>query len=322
MRALVFDTGSLISLVTNNLLWILRPLKKQFRGDFLISESVKEEIIDHPLKTKKFKLEGLMVQDLFREGVFALAKNKHSQDKINEILDLANNCFLAKNHPIKIVDKAEIETLTIVLQHKAQAMIIDERTLRLLIEDPEKLEKVLEIRSNEKVEMNKENIAKFKEITKDIKVFRSTELAYIAYKLGILDKYITAKKITDKKLKRELLEGTLWALKLKGCSISEQYKELFLKALHEGRGIKNTCWEQIHEQFSWDKAVDKMIEVMQEMGLEVEYRDSSVEAKVIEEISKPKKKTPTKKATKKSPKRKEGSKKTKEKKNGSGKTNG
>lgn len=54
MRALVFDTGSIISLVTNNLLWILPPLKKQFRGDFLISEAVKGEIIDHPLKTKKF----------------------------------------------------------------------------------------------------------------------------------------------------------------------------------------------------------------------------------------------------------------------------
>lgn len=64
---------------------------------------------------------------------------------------------------------------------------------------------------------------------------------------------------------------------------SEQFKELFLKALHEGKGIKNDCWKQIHEEFSWDKAADKTIEVMMEMGIQVEYRDSSIEAEVIEE---------------------------------------
>lgn len=220
MKALVFDTGSLISLVTNNLVWILRPLKKQFRGNFLISEAVKKEIIDHPLTTKKFKLEGLMIQDLFREGILKLARNKYSQEKTNEMLHTANSCFYARHNPVKVVDKAEIETLMIVLQNKAEAMVIDERTLRLLIEDPEKLRKVLESRTHTKVEINKENLSKFKELTKDVKILRSTELAYVAYKLNILDKYITAKEITDKHLKRELLEGALWALKLKGCSIS------------------------------------------------------------------------------------------------------
>ncbi len=222
MRALVFDTGSIISLVTNNLLWILPPLKKQFRGNFLISEAVKGEIIDHPLKTKKFKLEGLIIQDYLREGIFSLAKNKYSTKKTDELLSLANSCFNTRNHPVKIVDRAEIETLMIVIENKALAMVIDERTLRLLIENPEKLQKVLESRLHTKMEINKQNVAKFKEITKDIKVIRSTELAYAAYKLDLLNKYITAKKTMDKTLKKELLEGALWALKLKGCSISSE----------------------------------------------------------------------------------------------------
>ena len=139
---------------------------------------------------------------------------------MDELLSLANSCFKTKGHDVKIVDRAEVETLMVVLANKALAMVIDERTLRLLIEDPEKLKKVLESRLHTNVEMNKQNISKFKEITKDIKIIRSTELAYAAYKLDLLNKYITAKKVLDKTLKKELLEGALWALKLKGCSIS------------------------------------------------------------------------------------------------------
>ena len=151
-----------------------------------------------------------------------MAKNIYSSKKTDELLNLANSCFNTRNHPVKIVDRAEIETLMIVLENKAAAMVIDERTLRLLIENPEKLQKVLESRLHTKMEINKQNVAKFKEMTKYIKIIRSTELAYAAYKLDLLNKYITANKVLDKTLKKELLEGTLWALKLKGCSISSE----------------------------------------------------------------------------------------------------
>jgi len=221
MRSIVFDTGTIISLVTNNLLWILPNLKKQMRGKFLLSEAVKCEIIDRPLKSKKFKLEALIVQDYLREGIFTLAKNKNSKKETEELLNLANSCFIARGHKVKIVDQAEIETLMVVIENKAEAMVMDERTLRLLVENPEKLKQVLSSRMHTKVELNKENIKRFKNLVKDINIIRSTELAYIAYKLKLLDKYITAKKVLDKTLRKELLEGTLWALKLKGCSISE-----------------------------------------------------------------------------------------------------
>ncbi len=222
MKSIVFDTGTIISLVTNNILWILPHLKKQMRGKFLLSESVKKEIIDNPLKSKKFKLEALIVQDYLREGVFTLTKNKFSKEKTDEMLNLANSCFNARGHNVKVVDRAEIETLMVVLQNKADAMVMDERTLRLLVENPEKLEHVLSSRLRTKVEMNKNNAKRFQELTKDIKIIRSTELAYIAYKMKLLDRYITAKKVLDTTLRKELLEGTLWALKLNGCSISHE----------------------------------------------------------------------------------------------------
>ena len=222
MKSLVSDTGVIISLVTNNLLWILPHLKKQLRGKLLLSEGVKEEIINRPLRSKKFKLEALIVQDYYREGIFTLVKNKFSQKKTEELLNLANSCFQTNGHNVKVVDKAEIETLMVVIQNKADAMVMDERTLRLLIEGPEKLEHVLSSRLHKKVHINKANARKFQELTKGINIIRSTELAYIAYKMKLLDKYITAKKVIDNSLRKELLEGTLWALKLNGCSISEQ----------------------------------------------------------------------------------------------------
>ena len=40
-----------------NWFWYLKPLKKQYRGEFLMPASVKSELIDRPLKSKKFKLE-------------------------------------------------------------------------------------------------------------------------------------------------------------------------------------------------------------------------------------------------------------------------
>ncbi|KHO51294.1 MAG: hypothetical protein QT04_C0044G0003 [archaeon GW2011_AR11] len=57
MKALVFDSGPIISLTLNGLLWMLRPLKQRFKGDFCITKAVYGEIISYPLHTKKFKLE-------------------------------------------------------------------------------------------------------------------------------------------------------------------------------------------------------------------------------------------------------------------------
>ena len=54
MKSLVFDSGPIISLATNNLLWVLEPLKNKFNGKFFITQAVKGEIVERPLETKKF----------------------------------------------------------------------------------------------------------------------------------------------------------------------------------------------------------------------------------------------------------------------------
>ena len=75
MKYLIFDTSSLISITTNNLLNIFEQLQKKFQGEFIIAKSVKREIIDVPSKSKKFKLESIQISTLVDKGVIKIYKN-------------------------------------------------------------------------------------------------------------------------------------------------------------------------------------------------------------------------------------------------------
>lgn len=52
MKALIFDSSSIITLALNDLLYILEPLKAKFKGEFYITEDVKREVIDRPFREK------------------------------------------------------------------------------------------------------------------------------------------------------------------------------------------------------------------------------------------------------------------------------
>lgn len=227
MKSLVFDTGTVISLVMNNLLWTLKPLKKQYKGDFFMPASVKGELIDRPLKTKKFKLEALVIQDYLMEGVFKLVESKEVKDKAAYLLKLANNIFWANGKPLKIIQKAEMEALAIVIHNKSDALVVDERTLRLLVENPKNLTKLLSHRLHTNIKVNEKTLNEFKKRIGNVNVLRSTELAVAAYDLGILDRFITSNKKVHNEFRSSLLEGALWGLKLRGCSISSnEIKEI------------------------------------------------------------------------------------------------
>ena len=54
MKYLIFDAGPIISLTMNGLLPILEKLKKVFDGEFILTPSVKSEVIDRPMRIKKY----------------------------------------------------------------------------------------------------------------------------------------------------------------------------------------------------------------------------------------------------------------------------
>ena len=217
MKSLIFDSGPIISLSMNNLLWVLKELKKSYDGKFYITMNVKKEIIDNPLNSKKFKFEALQVMKQQEDGVIELFNKLSIKQKVDELLDIANNLYFAHGKNINIVQFAEMEVLSAAIMTGADAIVVDERTTRLLVENTEKLRKILQRKLHTDIKIDRNRLIKLRNLVKNIRVIRSVELVLIAYEKGLLDKYIP--NIDNPK--KNLLDGLLWALKLNGCSISD-----------------------------------------------------------------------------------------------------
>jgi len=206
MKALIFDSSAVISLALNDLLHILEPLKKAFDGNFYLSKTIKSEIIDYSIETRRFMLEAFMINNLIEKGVFTVYNDKVDFDKV---LNIANSAFQIHNDSINMIHRGEASCIALYKQLDAEkkAIVIDERTTRMLCEAPEKLHRLMELKLGKKISVNKDNFKFFK----DINVIRSSELALIALKKGIINFSFSREKV---------LEGLLYALKFKGCSIS------------------------------------------------------------------------------------------------------
>ncbi len=226
MKSIIFDAGPIISLTMNNLLWILEPLKRVSNANFYITELVKKELVDTPLnKTKKFMFEALQVLRYIENKTLEIEENYEIKNQTAKLVDIANNCFKAFGHNINLVHEAEISAIALYLQKKADAFVVDERTARLLIENPKKLHNILRHTLHTNIEENKNNIKEFRKLTKNVKVIRSAELVTVAYENGLLDKYLTNVPYPEK----VLLESVLWGVKLNGCAVSKRELEQIMR---------------------------------------------------------------------------------------------
>ena len=225
MKSLIFDAGPVISLAMNNLLWVLEPLKKKFNGKFYITEAVRKELVDRPLETKKFKFEAIQVQRLIENGVLDIIDNNFIREKTPSLLNTANEIFKAYNNYIKIVHYAEMSVIAAATTLSADAVVIDEKTTRFLIENPKMIVEILKKTLHTPISINENNLKEFNNTVRNIKTIRSIELVTIAYEHGLLDNYIT--KIPD--ARKNLLESVLWGVKLNGCAVSKDEIEQIVK---------------------------------------------------------------------------------------------
>lgn len=221
-KAIIFDAGALISLSMNGLIDELRKLKEIFNGSFLITQKVKEEIIDKPLKIKQFELEALRAKKLLDEGILELAdsfgfENSEIEARAMKIMGIANSFFYSSKGQVNIMHMGEASCLALskmLTEKKINNVIaIDERTTRMLIEKPENLKELLRKKLHANIKLVKKNFEYFR----DFRVIRSAELMYIAWKKGLVE------------LKNgvSILDALLYALKFKGCSISfEEIEEI------------------------------------------------------------------------------------------------
>jgi len=222
-KYLIFDSGALINFTSNSLLSVFEELKKIFPGEFLITKSVEREVITYPIKVKRFEWGALRVKQLLDRGVIKLPdKSLVNYDDLRKeakaIMNEANDTFYAHGKAIHLIDEGEAESLALAkmlgLQNHETAIVIDERTARVLCEKPDNLKKLLEKKLHTGVKVNEEKITHFQKCN----IIRSTELAYIAYKQGFIE-------LKDKKT----LEAVIYALKFGGCSISEKEVEMYKK---------------------------------------------------------------------------------------------
>lgn len=217
MKTLIFDSSTVITLALNNLLYILRPLKKNFDVKFLITEHVKKECIEKPSNIKKYELESMMINQLVIEGIFELLDpnlKKEVASETERVLEKANHIFKANGEWMRIFGLGEASCIALsnILDKKGQEniLVIDERTARMLCEKPENLKKLFESKLHRDIFMEKQNLALFQEK----KIIRSAELCFVAYKkdfIGIKDGL-------------KLVDALLFATKFKGCAIS--YREI------------------------------------------------------------------------------------------------
>lgn len=225
-KALFFDTGPIISLVMSGLVWILKPLKERFRGGFYITPGVQRELVERPLKVRRFEFEALQVVKLIREGVLEVYGEVPYRE-VEELEELADSSFKVRKKNLDIVQSGEIEAVASAGKMRAEGVVMDERTLRLFIENNKEMEKLLEIRFREDVVPDWDKIREFSKRVEGIKIIRSIELVGTAYKLGILNEYIPQLA----KGKEILLDSVLWATKFNGCAVTGQEIEEMKKFL-------------------------------------------------------------------------------------------
>ncbi len=214
-KALIFDASSLISIAMNGLLPQLKALKEISSAKFIITKEVKYEIIDRPIKIKRFELEAIQINELTKQGILESPSVLNVDEtkitsRTKEILDIANNTFIEKKQKgIHLIDLGETSCIAlseILRETKTEnVLVVDERTTRMLCEKPENLKKLMQKKLHTTIDIKKENLKTFQ----GFKIVRSVELMYMAYKKGIF-------KIKHK----DLLDAILYALKFKGCSIS------------------------------------------------------------------------------------------------------
>ncbi len=232
MRSLIFDAGPIISLATNNLLGMLKPLKKRFKGAFMIPESVKREVIEHPLLSKRFEFEALEVMALVSSGILTVYSGMDIKERSEKLLSLANHTFKARNKWLTLVHPAEIDAISLAIKMGSDAVAIDERTTRWMVEKPEAMWKRLESRLHTDVSFNRERASRFQEMCRNIRIIRSAELGAVAFEIKGLDSYLPAEKVNGRTPEEVLIDAVLWGIKIQGCAISsseiEELKKLVL----------------------------------------------------------------------------------------------
>ena len=209
-QSIVCDASSLISLTDSCFVHVVYFLKKKYRGRFIIPPSVEKECVEQPMHIKNYALHAIRLKRAVAEGMIDVVDAK-PEGKAEEIKFTANNLFYVSGTPIRLLHSGEADVISLALEIGVDNLLMDERTARMLCEDPEALRAHIEHEMGKPVTVNEENMAAFSRATRRLRFFRSSELILLAYEKGYFADY--------GELEREAVEASLYKLKYAGCAI-------------------------------------------------------------------------------------------------------
>ncbi len=219
---IVFDTSSLISVSQTCLINILGGLKEKLGVEFIIPQAVFYEAVQRPISIKRFELNAVRLKKAIDSGWFKVQQVKDG-GLFREIELASNNCFFIRERPVRLLQKGEIEALALVKELQARALAVDERTTRMILENPADLEAIMEKRKKAEIRLDKANVEKIQGMFKGLSIVRSVELIALASELGLLEKELPKGK--------QSLEAALFAAKYSGCAVSAKEIKLFLRGM-------------------------------------------------------------------------------------------
>jgi hypothetical protein len=183
--------------------------------------AVKHELVDRPMRSKKFELKALRIREYINNGIVTMVDQKGVSDRAKEITRLANALFKYGKHSVRIVHEGEAQSLALLEKIGSGSLLIDERTTRLLIEDLDSLKKYIQHRTGFHLKVNKQVARDLKGRLSGIPVMRSSEVLAYAFENGNLDRLGGA----------ETLHASLYGLKFAGCAITSDEIEQYVRLL-------------------------------------------------------------------------------------------
>lgn len=209
-KNIVCDSSALISLADTSNLSVLKFLSGQ-GINFFITPAVKSEITTRPMTIRKYALSAIRLQKCIDDGYLKLLASVTLHEQTSRILKSANNMIFAGKKPLELIQLGEAECLAIFASASAHMLLVDEKTTRLLIENPHKLRETIQARNSD-VRLDQGKRDEFGSLTKDVACLRSSELLAFAYTKGYFDDF--------RNLKEDAFRASIYALRDSGCGLA------------------------------------------------------------------------------------------------------
>ncbi len=191
-------------------------------SNFVIPPQVEAEIITAPLKIKRFEMAALRLKSIIKEKSIRVISKPALAEVTEKVMQLANNTYFLENKPLTLIQEGEAACIALLSLLKTELLLVDEKTTRMLIEDPTALQKIIQEEHGRKVKINSDNLKKFQGFVDGVAVMRSTELVTIAARKGFFSRFEEDEKTA--------FHAAIHSLRFAGCSISsqeiEEYEEM------------------------------------------------------------------------------------------------